>query len=919
MPLTSAICQILYTFCKVRGEKVIVRFFNAETRNLELLLSAVEGAERFAIPDPRAWTWEERYVSLLWLSHLLLAPFDLVTISSAGAADFMKPEIPGLVLPDSLPSVTLRVIALAVKYLSSPGKERDAAKALLVRISVRRDMQELGLLHALIQWALSCLHSSTVIGGNSVYYSAGILSYLAGVLASSTSVSAMDRYLVQIFRSVHNLSNEDFPAFKTTYSSALVRKTVIKVLRTVTILALGHKNWSSQYEFETNEITETTIGLLLESLADNDTPVRLAASKALSVITLKLAPDMATQVINALLESLTQNVLWVDNVGQKRGKTRDLSAVNSLEWHGLILTLSHLLYRCSPRAATLPDILNALLIGLSFEQRSSTGSSLGTNVRDAACFGIWALARRYTTAELRSVDTSSVIVAKQHDLSSSIIQILATELVVCGSLDPAGNIRRGASAALQELIGRHPDTVTQGISVVQVVDYHAVALRSRAVLEVAPKAALLSRDYEEALLNGLLGWRGLGDRDPTSRRTAAAGIGLLVKGFQLHNAKSSWNKVKALMKDINEQLNYTKSREIDQRHGLLLSMAAVIASLSNYMDKQNMLLAIDGSSGIRSTMNETFQLGTAILQVAQSSTERRADLISEGASRIVHATVPILRSDLILQALSIPFSESALNLSDRQRLLDSLDHQSLGYQGSAADSNSTINYLEICHMQGCFPQPDIVALAKHLLDDALQRGETEVIAAATDAAKDLMLVVGSKRRSQWVREWISQASKNTGGCVTIGIFFALANIFAIVEASQQKQICDLVLQWWQTTTKVEVRVILLQTLTHGSLLESHTSHFVEMIASGLDDYTTDGRGDIGSLVRIEALKAAGKALSSIPWARIEGKEDSAANWFGLLERSSFVYGKVLRLSAEKLDKVRLEAQRALIQVCRNEQ
>ena len=69
VPLSSAICELLYTFCKIRGEKVIVRFLNAEAKNLELLLSAVEAAESASSDNvtdihtstgPASWTWEER-------------------------------------------------------------------------------------------------------------------------------------------------------------------------------------------------------------------------------------------------------------------------------------------------------------------------------------------------------------------------------------------------------------------------------------------------------------------------------------------------------------------------------------------------------------------------------------------------------------------------------------------------------------------------------------------------------------------------------------------------------------------------------------------------------------------------------------------------------------------------------------------
>ena len=88
---------------------------------------------------------------------------------------------------------------------------------------------------------------------------------------------------------------------------------------------------------------------------------------------------------------------------------------------------------------------------------------------------------------------------------------------MAASLDSAGNIRRGASAALQELIGRHPDTIEQGISTVQVVDYHAVSLRARAMVEVSLAASKLSDIYWPVILEGLLSWRGVGSPDAQSR------------------------------------------------------------------------------------------------------------------------------------------------------------------------------------------------------------------------------------------------------------------------------------------------------------------------------------------------------------------------------------------------------------------
>ena len=869
---------------------------------------------------PTSWTWEERYICLLWLSHLLLAPFDLATISSAGTAANEKPEIPGLIWPENLTGVTLRVVPLAVRYLASAGKERDAAKALLVRISMRKDMQELGLVHALVQWALSNLHSPASATANSTYNSIGILSYLGGLLGSSTSTSDMNSYLTKIFRTVQAISEEENPAFKSIRSSALARKIIIKVIRAISVIVLQPMAPLVKPVMARTEIVEATIGHLLEALADNDTPVRLAASKALSIITLKLPPVMASQVIDAVLDSLTHNVLWVaSTIGGDGGKTRDLSAVNPLEWHGLILTLSHLLYRRSPPPESLSEILNALLIGLSFERRSTSGSSVGTNVRDAACFGIWALARKYTTTELRKVSIPSAYELKQDNSSpviTSVIQVLAIELVVSASLDPAGNIRRGASAALQELIGRHPDTVAEGIAVVQVVDYHAVALRSRAMLEVAPKAALLSKYYQYALLSAFLSWRGVGDGDATSRRNAAAGIGLLAKGLEVKGTYAIWRRLISLMTSIELHLSSLMPRESDQRHGLLLSMAAVISSIPDILKTTHFEVSLEMSPGLRETISQIFRIVTAIMETAKSSTDRRTEMVAEGVSRVILATVAVLRIDLKIRAFfdgsSIELSEDDMKRAKLLRISDPLGAPLI----SASDGLFFINQLDVWSKCGFHPQASIVILAEELLMVWLHRTEKEVVDAATEAVASWMWIIDSQQRGLFVGKCISEVLEVSRARLIPGYFFALAAVFSVVAMNQQDEICNAILHRWQTISDIESKVIILQSLTQGSLLDSHASRFINIIAEGLDDYTTDVRGDIGSLVRVEALRAARRAFKYIPWDDIKEENDGMKSWFRQLDSFSTLYGKVLRLSAEKLDRVRIEAQQTLAQVCR---
>ncbi|KAI1083562.1 tubulin folding cofactor D C terminal-domain-containing protein [Whalleya microplaca] len=881
IPLPNAICNIIYTFCKIRGEKVIVRFLNVETRCLEVLLLAIEDSEReaeTAVP----WTWHGRYAVLLWLSQLFLAPFDLSTISSGDADIIDKPVVEGFQWPPQIPGITLRVIPLAIKYLALPGKERDGAKALLVRLVMRKDMQELGILHALVQWALSTLKPSTDASAETPYYYIGRLSFLAGVLSASADTSIMNNYLSDIFYTMHTITAEESSAFSVINGTALARKMMIKVIRSVITLVLR----KPQQTLADTEMVETSIGYLLERLADNDTPVRLAASKALSIITLKLDPDMASQVIEAVLESLNRNVLWVKNKSNPSAPpSRDLTAVDPLEWHGLMLTLSHLLYRRSPPPENLSDIVHALLMGLSFEKRGPSGGSIGTNVRDASCFGIWALARRYTTAELLRVQTKSILVAKGHDPTASILQVIATELVVTASLDPAGNIRRGASAALQELIGRHPDTVEEGISVVQTVDYHEVALRSRAIHGVALRATRLSTHYGRALMEATLGWRGIGDMDAAARRVAATSFGVLTAELARVGDSDPLDNFKTSVDMLLSRLQGLQVRQVEERHGLLQTLAAVFDSLPSLIrDKPSETLQRVPTAEICKALKE-------ILQDAKTTKYRKPELIAEAASGLMVSSTPIL----LISAIQQNQTESQFG--------SFLQPERVSIQEDSSDSAASIADLVDTLAANRPKQIDeLLAILRGTLSEWFDRNEAEVVSASSEAALVLLIFSSPESRKQIIEEWCArvrgpQIPRNRHGN---GFFHALTRAYALERGrnaqSRASLVSEVLAERWAKDNTIETRVAILQSLTGRVILQDKSSNLVGIISEGLDDYTSNARGDIGSHVRFEAIKAT-KTL----W---ETKKDNE-------QVISALYPRVLRLAAEKLDRVRVEAQSAL--------
>lgn len=895
MPLPTAVCKLIYSFCKLRGEKVIVRFLNVETKYLELLLTALEDAERHRSSEDISlhWTWEERYVVLLWLSHLMLAPFDLSTISSIYMEDIDLAGIPGFFWPSNVPGIAIRVLPLAFKYLACPSKERDAAKALLVRMAMRKDMQQLGVLHALVQWALFWLRPNAEQPLQSPYKYIGVLSFLAGILASSAETSDMDKYSSTIFYTVNAISSHDGEMSQIVTSSALAKKMIIKVIRSIAVAKLK----GAVRDLASIELIETTIGHLLENLADNDTPVRFAASKALSIVTLSLPSYVASEVVEAVLESLNRNVLWIDNTADASlTSTRDLTSVDPLEWHGLMLTLSHLLYRRSPPVDKLGSIIRALLLGLSFERKSPSGTSTGSNVRDAACFGIWALARRYSTQELLAVSPASIQDSSVSHTDVSVLQILATNLVVTASLDSAGNIRRGSSAALQELIGRHPDTVEKGIAVVQTVDYHAVALRSRAIHEVAVNVTKLHVQYGDAILQALLGWRGAGDPDPAARRVAALSYGsinaerssLIVSNSLEETLLAPATRVYSLMQAL-------QTRQVEERHGLLLALAAVIDYAPSMLKNAKKFREI-APAELASIVDAGQTMLASVLELARNTTFRKPDLIAEGVCRLFISFFPFFQA----QAAGYQQAIEGTLLVSGTHLVSTVDLSEFAKIASNFNPSNIQNQEHLIF--------SVNTLAE-LVNTWLTRIEPAVLSVASEASVMLLTLCTAERRDALVDAWssiIRTRSPRSG--VGVGYFQALTkaySVLAIHEPSEaaSRRICEPLLGRWAQDTDIDVRVAILQSLTQGEVLLQNVDQLLNMVSEGLEDYTTNARGDIGSHVRLQAIKAT-KYLWSSSSRSLSGDHGLRPPLFSLLRA-------ILRLAAEKLDRVRTEAQSTL--------
>lgn len=857
--LRYAVCKILYTLCKVRGEKIIVGFLNNDPRYLEPLLTAFENGTRQPDVDGGVGFtlkigWEERYILLLWLSHLMLAPFDLSSISSLISENDSHPS-QMLPVPQGLPSIALRVIPICSQFLNTATRERTAAASLLVRLCLRPDMRKAGLLDAIILFALSTLNNSVASTFN-IHQPLGILVFLSKLVASGNH-DEIGNHVTAIFNlsmAIHG--SEDMAAIRT---SAVARKLNIKIIRCIVLLCLQ----SPVAGLDTTSVVEESVGCLLETVADGDSPVRFAASKAISLITLSLDASMAGEVIDAVLACFNEDVLWNCSV-------RNLNAVNPLRWHGLTLTLSHLLYRRVISTTKLPELLNALLLALSFEQRSSTGSSVGTNVRDAANFGIWALSRRYTTTELLVVDASTIRATKESRAGLSVPQTLAIELVESACLDPAGNVRRGSSAALQELIGRHPDTISQGIPLVQTVDFQAVGLRERAMVDVTFAASGLEQVYWNAIFDALLGWRGIGANASQSRVFAAKAIGRL-------SSCQPIDQVHEMATKIIDGLSSLVPRQVEERQGLVMALASLINVCISQLGRDQEDVNSVAFSPVRRTSKDLSSMAN-LWSIPSSLQLEEKDFMSI-------AVRPELTATAICDLLA-----------------------ALATLSSKLQSPKTQEQVDTKHLSESI----------RLLEFCLQRPEDTILEMITNTTQQITSIMPIESRVELAKSWIGVLEAGSGAMSKkTGHPIALGSIFDYLQNDRecQIQIVKALCERCTASVNVEARVVALKSLVPvgRSMTNCREEEFVAKVIMllsgallvGLNDYTINERGDVGSLVRLEALNTV-----ELVWFGCQSNDDMFQNKQFKLTNDA-LGTSVVRLSLEKLDKLRNRASKCL--------
>ena len=157
---------------------------------------------------------------------------------------------------------------------------------------------------------------------------------------------------------------------------------------------------------------EDIIEQMFTALKDKDTIVRWSAAKGVGRIANRLSKDMAEDVFTTLADMFE-------------------FAEDDSAWHGACLAIAELGRRGLLLPKQLEHVVPIVLRALIFDKQLGN-HSLGRNVRDAACYVCWALARAFEPEDLKPY-----------------VNRIAGALLVVTVFDREINCRRAASAAFQ--------------------------------------------------------------------------------------------------------------------------------------------------------------------------------------------------------------------------------------------------------------------------------------------------------------------------------------------------------------------------------------------------------------------------------------------------------------------------------------
>ncbi|VFQ75756.1 unnamed protein product [Cuscuta campestris] len=426
------LCIIIYCLVTVCGYKAVIKFFPHQVSDLELAVSLLEKCHiahsATSLRQESTGEMEAKCVILLWLSILVLIPFDISSVdTSITDSQCTSTNEP--------PPLALRIIECSKDYLSNAGPMRTIAGLLLSKLLTRPDMLKAFNRH--------CEHSCDQ----------GDCDALFPLVFTSFIVWAHD-----VMSSDANDINDHFQLLGTVEALATTfkgrKQTLGETSKDLTRIDKNHETairdpseLFQEEDMDVPEMVEEIIDVLLSALRDTDTVVRWSAAKGIGRVTSRLTYALSDEVLSSVLELFSP----IQGDGS---------------WHGGCLALAELARRGLLLPISFSKVVPFVVKALHYDVRRGP-HSIGSHVRDAAAYVCWAFGRAYYHRDMRSV-----------------LEQLAPHLLTVACYDREVNCRRAAAAAFQENVGRQGN-YPHGIDIVNTADYFALSSRVYSYLHVS--------------------------------------------------------------------------------------------------------------------------------------------------------------------------------------------------------------------------------------------------------------------------------------------------------------------------------------------------------------------------------------------------------------------------------------------------
>jgi hypothetical protein len=577
----DSICRVIQLICRVRGFKHVVKLFPHEVSHLEPTLSILHLHDKNT--SYHSDKWETKYVLLLWLCIQSLIPFDICSIDSSQTSNTTSDagastsEIGELTPGSTETTLVQRIVRICNRFLADTGPTREAASACLSSLMTRPDM-DLVVLSSFVNECCAKLHSWAAKGSKAEQE----------LTTSNFEIIGVLHCVAQVFKKGHR--SRLLPHASSILKECLliaaqpnqtsIRKLTCKVVQRLGMAFLPPRVATWRYQRGSRSLVqnlgggdsgsventrcdldgrvsgdeenlkeleryiediELVVDLLLLCLSDKDTVVRWNAAKGIGRITMRLVRELGDDVVVAVFGLFCNEY-------------------DDAAWHGGALALAELTRRGLLLPERLGEVMPVLVKAINFDVLRGQ-HSVGSHVRDAACYVCWAFARAYSP-----------------DVMAPYIRELSAAMLITSLYDREINCRRAASAAFQENVGRQGNqNFPLGIEIITVADYFTLGKRNNAYLKIAPDIASMADDHHDVLMWHLLDVK-VRHWDIDIRSVAAKAI-----------AKLAPVNLERSLEALNDALETCFDSNLWVRHGSLMVVSEMVLEMH----------ASEASSGVK--------------------------------------------------------------------------------------------------------------------------------------------------------------------------------------------------------------------------------------------------------------------------------------------------------------------------------